>query len=239
MSLSATINTNDKRRLQLLEDIKEDLQNAENIDEIFCSLSVKYSFLNFEVFDKILERYGSEEDRKKFNYSSCLKAYLECHKVKEFIKLHPLLINSKLQKLCDNTKKVVFKLDIKTSETMNTVKEITKSVARILGLQASMVQIEGVRRGCVLVTAVLPASIADALFTTDTVFSSEQKHAFRSASVLWLKCNGYTFDFREGQKKNNMLSQKQQFCNFELSVTANTVSPPTHYTAIETMDHSF
>ncbi len=44
-------------------------------------------------------------------------------------------------------------------------------------------------------TFLIPASVADAIFTPDTTFTSQQKDELRAASILWLKCNGYTFHF--------------------------------------------
>ena len=53
-----------------------------------------------------------------------------------------------------------------------------------------------------LLTLLIPASIADVIFTSETVFTPEQERGFQAASVLWFECNGYKFDFREESETN-------------------------------------
>ena len=199
INLPASTNTDDERKLQLLSDMKTELQKAEKINDIFSLLSLKYaSFLDYDIFETIREQFSVNEDRDELTYPVHLKAYIEKHKIKDFVKLN---LNPKLQKLGDDSKKITIKFGIKRIQSLSTLKEVTGAVANILGLRASVLRLYGVKKGNLLVTSLIPASIADAIFTSDTVFSSEQEHEFRAVSVMWFECNGHKFDFRE--KKEN------------------------------------
>ena len=200
INLPASIST---KKLRLLSNLKAELQKAEKITDIFILLTTKYaSFLDYDIFEIILKRYGPNENREELiNYPVHLKAYLEKHKIKEFIKL-PQLINPKLQKLGDESKKINIKLSIKKTQNLSTLKEVMRAMATILGLRTSALRLLSIKKGCVFVTLLIPASIADVIFTSETVFTPEQEHEFQTASVLWFECNGYKFDFREESETN-------------------------------------
>ena len=200
LSIMALTKADDKENLQLLSDMEADLKGAKEIADIFISLNLKYaSFLDYEIFEMILEYYGPGEEGEELTYPTHLKAYIEQHKIKEFIRLNPQLINPKLKKLDAGSKTIKIKLNISRTQNLATLKEVTKAVANILKIRASTLRLCGVKKGCVLVTLLIPASIAEAFFTSDTAFSSEQITKFRAAKVLWFKCNGFKFDFRKGK----------------------------------------
>ena len=134
INLQASITT---KKLRLLSDLKAELQKAEKITDIFILLSTKYaSFLDYDIFEIILKRYGPNEDREELiNYPVHLKAYLEKHKIKEFVKLHPQLINPKLQKLGDESKKINIKLSIKRTQNLSTLKEVNEGHGYYFGVK--------------------------------------------------------------------------------------------------------
>ncbi len=186
--------------------MKAELQKAEDIVDVFIVLSSKYaSFLNPDIFQNILEKYATIQEKQKLDYPQHLKAYIEQHKIKEFIRLNPKLINPKLWKLGDNSKKIIIKFSIQSTQSLSTLKEVTGAVANVLGLRVSTLRLYGVKKGYVVVTLLIPTSIADDLFTGNTVFSPKQESGFQAASVLWLECNGHKFDFRERCSKKDQL----------------------------------
>ena len=205
LKLPASTETDDKKRLQLLSDMKAKLKEAHEVIDIFDLLFEEYaSFLDYNIFELILKKYGTGKELKALKYPEHLKAYIEKHKIKEFVKLYPELLNPKLQKLDNVSKELVIKFSVKRTQNLSTLKEVIGAVANILGIRPSTLRLCGVKKGCVLVTLLMPTSIADSLFTDSTVFSPEQECAFRAASVLWFECNGYKFDFRERSKKNQL-----------------------------------
>jgi hypothetical protein len=86
---------------------------------------------------------------------------------------------------------------------MNTViiphQDLRKAVAGILHLRVSALRIFSVEEGCVIVTFLIPCQVADFLFSGDSVFTSEDVTEFQSLSVLWVKCNGRVYEFKNLQ----------------------------------------
>ena len=70
-----------------------------------------------------------------------------------------------------------------------------------MDLKPSALSIIDIEDGCVIVTFHISTSIANAIFVSDLAFTPQQEDEFRAAEVLWLKCNGYTFNFQEQIKQ--------------------------------------
>lgn len=193
--------TSDKKRLRLLAGLRAELQKAETIAEVFIILSTKYvSFLDYDIFETILKHYGTPKDVEELNYPECLKAYLEKHKVNEFVKLYPKLINPKLEKLCSNSTTINVKLSTKRTQSLSTLKEVKRAVANILGIRASALRLYDVKKGCVIITLLIPTSIADVIFMESSI-TLEQIQQIQETSILWFECKGCRFDLREKQFK--------------------------------------
>ncbi len=192
LTLSATSESYKGQKLTLLSDKETELEKCQTITAIFKFLITKCaSFLNYEVFQSILEHYKVVEDQEILQYRKKLHAYIYKHKISEFVKINPLL------KHRNGSKELTLKYDIETTCNLAKVGELTKLIAEILDLSPSALHIVDIEDGCVVVTFLIPASVADAIFTPNTVFTSQQEGELQAASVLWLKCNGYTLDFTE------------------------------------------
>ncbi len=140
------------------------------------------------------EHYKVIEDQEVLRYQEHLNAYIKKYKISEFVQINPLL------KQKNGSKELILKYDIETTCTLAKVSELTKLIAEINPSALELVDIED---GCVIVTFLIPASVADAVFTPNTVFTPQQEDELRAAKVLWLKCNGYTFDFKEAKIKRD------------------------------------
>ena len=193
LSVTAFSNKYDGQRLALISDKKNKLENAETITDIFIFLTTECaSFLNYDIFQDILEKYKINEDQKELKYPEHIQDYIEKHKVSEFVKINPLL------KSKNSFEKLTLKYDVEYTCRLAKVKELKNSIAEIMDLNPSALHIVDIKEGCIVVTFLIPASVADSIFTPDTVFTSEQEAELRAASVKWLKCKGYTFFFGKG-----------------------------------------
>ena len=78
------------------------------------------------------------------------------------------------------------------------------SMAKILGINSAALSLRDIKEGCVVATFLLPTPVAEIIFNKCTEFTKEQVKQFKALSVLWLKCNGFLFDFNDiadgGQK---------------------------------------
>ncbi len=190
LSLPAT--SQSQNMLTLLSDKEQELEKCTTVTAIFSFLTTKCtSFLNYDIFESILERYNISDDQQ---YSDHLKVYIKKHKISEFAKINPLLKSKK------GSKELILKFNINNTCRLAKVHELKTLIAEILDLRPSALEIVDIKDGCVVVTFLIPTSVADAIFTPNTVFTSQQEDKLQAASVLWLKCNGHTFDFREEEK---------------------------------------
>ena len=188
--------TDDKYPVPILSGMRAEIRNAGSVIKIFDILSSKYaSFLDYNIFQSILKKYG---DEKCLEYPKHLEDFVKKHKIVEFVKINP-----KLKKLSNTSKKLNIKLSIKKTQSLDSIKRVKEAVASILNLDPSTLRLLSIKKGCVQVTLLIPATIADLLFTRDTKLSADQQQRFREASVLWLECKGIRFDFKEDQSQDH------------------------------------
>lgn len=188
-------NSHDKKKPNLLSHMKDELQKAAKISDIFFSLSANCaSFLDYDIFQTILEKYGSAV---KLKYPFHLKEYIKKLKVREFVKCHPKLMNPKLKKLLNDLEKIHIKCNIQQTQNLSNIEEVRRAVANILGLKSSALHLCSVTDGCVILTLLISRSIAESVFTSDAIFTAQNIREFQEAKVMWLECYGYKFDFRE------------------------------------------
>ena len=187
-----------------MSDRKADLKKCDTINDIFDFLTTECaSFLNYEILQDILEFYEIPEDQERLQYPKHLKAYIEKHKVSEFVKINPML-----KKHVNGSKELMLKFDIDTTCKLAKVVELKKFVAKTLDLQPSTLHLIDIKEGCVVVTFTVPASVADAIFTSNKVLTMQQEDELRAASVLWLKCNDFFFNLEEKAFKQEVHTKK-------------------------------
>ena len=192
-----------KLKLSLLSDIRDDLEKATTINGIFNVLNSNYAtFINYEIFKCMADDYDLDQFQEKMKYPEHLDAYIKMHKLSEFEDINPML-----RKLESGSKKMILKFDIEMTCALAKIKDLTTAVAKLLGLRPSALRLLHIEEGCVLMTSLIPALAADLLFGTDKVFTEEQVAEFQALSILWLKCNGDTYDFTAGLTKNDQNGQ--------------------------------
>ncbi len=200
------------KQLKLFSGKKVDFGKANSIIDIFDLILECCSFLDCNVFQEIVKQYGIDCNNKEnivVRYPKILKAYIDKHRVSEFVLINPLLGNL-------DSKKVTLKFDIiSLTCKLGTVMELQKAVANILGLRSSALKILSIEEGCILLTLLIPTSIADVLFNSDTKLSSKQIVQFQDLSALWLQCGNCIFDFKVDNDEKDEGSQGI-FCRHSL-----------------------
>lgn len=199
-NLPAFAAASDKKKLNSRSRLCED----DTIESVFEVVAGYSSFLEFDVFQTILEKYGSDEEHEDLKYPEHLKEYITMIKLDELAEHRPHLINPEL--LDDSTTEIKIKYDLDCEHTPNleSLKKVKIAIAKILGVNASLIRIYRIEEGCVVVTLLISSSIADDVFNENTTFSPEQKHLFRKASVLWLECNGLKFYFSDNSNSEQL-----------------------------------
>lgn len=183
-----------EQKVMLLSAHKEELEKAVDLNAIFNLLATEYaSFFDYDIFRFILEKYqkkyriqiGEQESK----YPDHLKAYLEKHKVAQFVDINPLL-----KKYTASTE-LVLKIDIESTSRLSKIKKIKTTVAKILGLKSRTLRLLDIKDGCIVATFLLPTPVAEMVFNKRTVLTEEQEKQFRALPVLTLECNCVLFDF--------------------------------------------
>lgn len=166
------------------------LERATSIDGIFIVLSKICSFHDCHIFQSIVREYGLDQGLVELRYPEYLKAYMEGHKVSEFIRINPLL-----EKFADSSHPITFKFDIESTCTLADLNKFKLSVTKILGLNEAALRLLDIDEGCITVTYNISPSIADVIFTSDKIFTAKEIKEFQAASVEWLKYDGRIYVF--------------------------------------------
>ena len=187
MTMSAF--SHSKKEVMLLSAHKEEMEKAEDLNQIFNLLAEEYaSFFDFDIFRFILEKYQREYrtidiGQEELKYPDRLKAYLEKHKVSEFVEINPLL-----KEFTAKSTELVLKIDIKSTSKLSKLKKIKTAVAKILGIKSRTLRLLDVKDGCIAATFLLPTPVAQVVFTEEAALTDEQSEQLRHLSVLQLEC---------------------------------------------------
>ena len=182
-----------ERKPSLLCDSRTDLEKAATIDGIFIVLSKTCSFHDCHIFQWIVREYGLDQGQEELKYPKYLKAYMESHKVSEFIQINPLL-----KKFADSSNPLTFKFDIESTCTLADLDKLKLSVTNILGLKEAALHLLDIDEGCITVTYHISPSIAGAIFTSDKKFTTKLKE-FQALSVKWMEYGGHTYTFEDNK----------------------------------------
>lgn len=116
------------------------------------------SFLDYDIFQGIVEEYSLDEGQQQLRYPEYLKTYVETHKISEFLEINPAL------EKYSGAKELVLKFDISVCKVA-TLLDLKSAVADILRLKSSSIRILSIKEGCVLITFLIPEFIANIIFT--------------------------------------------------------------------------
>ena len=192
------VDTDDEQH-KLLTGIGTELKKAETIHEIINLLDENCaSFIDYDIFEGIVDEYNvseglTDKNREKLNYPEHLKTYIEMHKLSEFIKINP-----KLSKHTSHSEELTLKFEIDLSKyRLADLDELKPIISDILEIKTSTLRLLCIEEGCVVVTFLIPSSVAHFIFPSGKVLTAQQMKRFRDLSALWLKCCGCYVDFTQ------------------------------------------
>ena len=184
--------TSDNHSIALLSGAKRaKLEEANSISKIFRFLKRECtSFLNYDIFECLIEHFQLDRDQEYLKYPDKLKKYVQKQRISEFIEIKPAL-----SKYTDDMMKLTLVLDIDSMCRLDKLLDVAKAVAKILGVLPSTLLIYDIRESCVEVTFLIQKSIAESIFSNNEIFSGDQEDKFRQLLVKKLACNGHAFKF--------------------------------------------
>ena len=176
--------------------LDSDLEGVNSLDDIFRLLrrrgKTSSNFLNYHIYESLQNKFIPEERDESFNYPDYLKDYANKHRLSEFLE-----INSKLD---TNTSSNILhvKFDIQASDKLINILELQESLAPLLEVKPSVLQILNIEQGCVIVTFLIPAHVTKVAFQHVREFTPER---LSRLSVKWIKLGDSERVSTEGKGK--------------------------------------
>ena len=163
--------------------LNSELEMTNSLDDIFRLLRRRdktfFHFLNYHIYESLQKKFIPEEKDESFNYPDYLKAYANKHRLSEFLEINP-----KLEEINTSNNILHIKFDIQASDKLGKVLELQESLAAVLEVRPSELQILNIEQGCVMVTFLIPPHVAKVAFQHVTEFTPEQ---LAKLSVKWIK----------------------------------------------------
>ena len=199
LNLSALQCEDSSKHSKLFYEVRKKFCEAESVDAIFCLLSEYTSFLDYDIYLRIANKYKIDIKQEKSEYLKHLSDYVNKHRISELVQLLPTLSNY-TEKMADVSKTLVFKLNIKLSCKLADLIELKSAIARVLGFNPTALRLVGVNEGSVLVTFLVPALAADLVFVQGKIVTPQTREELFALSVLSIEYDGRAIVDFEAEK---------------------------------------
>ena len=148
--------TEKESRIKLFQLHSKDLSEANDICDIFLIITPYYSWFSYDLFKKIVNIHGSDEDKGNMEqYRQNFSEYCQRIPCVEFQEN-----NSK----SSHQTKIKFKLDLDMkSLNVDEIKHIQRNIAKILNLHSSVLVLSSIQDGCMALVFLVPSHIATQL----------------------------------------------------------------------------
>lgn len=166
---------------KLLEEHKAELKAATSVTDIFFLVRDYYSYYNSTILEYIIERRGSESDKKNLNeYRTEFQNFCQTsvYKVQEYGS----------EKDVENRAKLVMKLSENSGiSRVGDISVVRNKFAKILGLKPSGLYLRTVKEGCVELLFLVPKFITKKVFRNG--LSEEQEAKLFAMSIVKVECD--------------------------------------------------
>lgn len=184
LSMSATDHA--EQGPSLLSAHKDELRKATDLNDIFDFLVTEFaSFLNYDIFQFMIDTYRIDHGQEELKYPKYLNAYLQKHRVSEFLEINPLL-----KKHTAASTELILKIDIESTSRLAKLTKLKTAIAKILDLKSASLRLLDIKDGCIVVTFLLPTPVAEFLFNKHTVLTKQQEKQIQILPILRMECNG-------------------------------------------------
>ena len=165
--------------LDLVRDLEQEenvanINRATSIPEIILALQPYKSFLNYEIIEKIANKYGSTEIRTEMQ--KYVAAFTDFCKRSAF-ELPNNVLSKKVKR--ENEKVFSVKLTKKGLASLEDVVSARRKIAYILGVKKWALKICSIEDGCLCVRFLVPAAV----MTKILPLSTDKKSALRDAGI--------------------------------------------------------
>ena len=193
-------NDEPKYDIKRLEEVRVKLEKAESLRDIFISLNPVTSYIDYNIFELIIQNYGLDTTQDDMKYPEHFRDFVTKHKISELLELSPQLSEKSI-----SSKELDLKFDFDPKSSACKIVELKEAIHEAFNLKEGALRIYSLEEGCVVVKFLISAAVADIIFKEQ--FTSEQIKLFCKASVIWIKYAGQIlFDKNTyGNKISDML----------------------------------
>lgn len=182
----------------LLAEFEVEIQRATSVKEIIDLLGNNFgSFLDYDIFSNVVREFGISENRDAANteilkYPEHFKTYAVRQKLSDIIGVIP-----NAEKLKNSSEELSIKFEVDISEySLANLMELKSEIADVLNLQESTLRLFNIEEGCIVVTFLIPSSLAHFILPKGKTLALHQMKSLRDLSALQLKCCGEMFILR-------------------------------------------
>ena len=195
-ALNIMVNNNSEAApFTLLKEHQEELKRATTVDGVFIALIPHMSFFNYGILKHLIEKLGSENDKKLLaEYISEFSTFCQ----QRVFEVSPLRVGVSGTKKCKVKKFAVLLTKHDNKATLMDVDIAAEKFANLLGLKRSALNVEVIDSGSVLLVLSLPTFIADGIFPLDPIL------------LRCLKENGFILFAPEDSHEMAPVSMRQQ-----------------------------
>ena len=173
----------------LLRNQLNEINRAEDVEEVFCILDDYYSFFNYGIIEKLISWFGTPEDKER------LEAYTE--NFKRFCKRRTFECPPDIFGHTVDVDKGKTNFVVKVEESwdpsegcsLENVLRLSNSLADILEVDPMMLHLCRIDKGCVELLFQVPSFVEEDIFP----LSVEQERSLTSVGVTRLTCGRYRF----------------------------------------------
>ena len=170
----------------LLRDKLDEMERAEDVEEVFCILDKYYSFFNYVIMEKLINWFGTPEDKER------LDTYTE--NFKRFCKRRTFECPADMFALVDKGDTVlVVKFEESWDPTegcsLENVLHFSNTLAEILEVEPVTLHLRQIDQGCVQLQFQIPSFVEEDIFP----LSVEQERSLPFVGVTRLTCGSYRF----------------------------------------------
>ena len=144
-----------------LSSLMENLNNP-TLGDIWTKLNIYCNFLNYSLLESLVKKFGDNTLKRDFSeFKKQMKIFRSKTRLCDFSE-YIRQINESLSK--EHLKDVVIKLDKQWDKcTLEDLENSRESIARKLFLPSYFFQVKDIKRGCISITWVTPATVAVSL----------------------------------------------------------------------------
>ena len=151
--------------------LHEELDTKMDIDSIFVRLHKRVSFFNYDTVEYIIERLGRKSDKEK------LKWYIDRFCKRRVFEVKPGAYESS-RETPERKKFIVLAFkELEADFTLESAKSVRRSIARLLKIRYSDLQLHRIDKGSIILVFSLPNSIAQDVFPLSQKAVCEMKDA--------------------------------------------------------------